>query len=182
MNPRLFTIIGLTGIMLCCILFPAESESKDRQAKIIRAAFILQFSKYVAWPDGSINGKKNRIILCLMGQDPFGSLIDQANSKFHDRKIKIRRIQSIQNIQDCHILFVCPDRQQNMADIVTAAGDLPILIIGNEKEFLDKGGMINFRRVGTKIRFDIHLDNSEKKKLQVSSKLLKVANKVVRSK
>lgn len=182
MNSRRFTIIGLTGIMLCCILFSGVSESKDRQAKIIRAGFILQFSKYIAWPDGLVKDKKDRIILCLMGRDPFGSLIDQANSNFHDRKIEIRRIQSIKNIQDCHILFVCPDREQNMADIVKAAGDRPILIIGNEDGFLDKGGMINFRRAGTKIRFDIHLDNSENKQLQISSKLLKVANSVVRSK
>jgi len=156
---------------------PVSAATQNTQSDKIKAGFILQFCKYVHWPDDAFQ-EDNNIVLCILGQDPFGSIIDQANKLFHARKIEIRRIKDLKSIQECHMLFVSSERQQEMGEIVEAVKGRPILIVGNEINFLAMGGMINFVQVGNKLRFDIQLTNCEQCQLQFSSKLLKVANDV----
>jgi hypothetical protein len=47
--------------------------------------------------------------------------------------------------------------------------------------FAEKGGMIQFRLAGDRVRFDVNLDASERAGLALSSDLLKVATNVRRA-
>lgn len=182
MFSRALYIFALVCIVLSGFLSSVSGAAQNSPADKVKAGFMLQFSKYVLWPDEPFPVDKDTIVLCLLGQDPFGSMIDQANKAFHERTIEIRRIKGLKEIQDCHMLYVSSERQQTMVEIVDAVKEQPILIVGNENDFLTMGGMINFLQVGTKIRFDIQLTNTEQNQLQFSSKLLKVANDVKQTK
>ena len=178
MNLRSSFIVIQMFVFLCCFLTPVEAATQENRANKIKAAYLLQFSKYVIWPAASFKDEQKSIALCILGQDTFGSVIDQVNSTFHDRTVEIKRIQDLESVQACHILFVDSNREQTMDDITTVVDNRPILIVGAEDGFLAKGGMINFVQVGKKLRFNIHLNHSEQNELQLSSKLLKVANDV----
>ena len=178
MTYRPLFITALCCIFLSCFFNPLYAESKDTRAWEVKAAYLLQFSKYVEWPEDISADNEKVITLCILGQDPFGSIIDQANRFFHDKKIKIKRINNLANIKNCQILFVGADQQQQMEKIIEAVATQPILLISDKKDFLERGGMINFIPIGKKIRFNINLKNCKNNQLKISSKLLKVANKV----
>jgi YfiR/HmsC-like len=178
MANRLLHIILIAWILNCGLSLTAHAVQTDDSANKVKAAFLIQFSKYIDWPEDCFKENDHSLVLSILGRDPFGSAIDLINRNFHDKKIEIRRLTMLSEIRNCHILFITPGMTGHMPEITQKAMKSPMLLIGDSDGFLNQGGMINFTRKGTKLRFDIHLDNIKKSGLKISSKLIKVANKV----
>ncbi len=157
----------------------ARSEIKGARAKEIEAAFLLQFSKYVKWPESSFSGSDAPVIVGILGRDPFGSVLDKIarSAKPNGRNVLIRRFDDLGSIRNSHILFVASSQVELMEKIREVLGDQPILLVGDSQDFL-KFGIVNFVMVDKKIRFNISRDNCKKSGLKISSKLLKVAHRV----
>ncbi len=58
------------------------------------------------------------------------------------------------------------------------AGTQPLLIISETDGALDHGSAINFVLDGDRVKFEIAVDNAEKRGLKLSSRLLTVARNV----
>jgi hypothetical protein len=48
----------------------AASSSREYQVK---AAFLYNFARFTEWPAGTFSSRKNPLTICIFGQDPFGS-------------------------------------------------------------------------------------------------------------
>lgn len=157
----------------------AQGEIKGARAKEIEAAFLLQFSKYVKWPDSAFVRPDDPIIVGILGRDPFGSVLDKIArlSKVKGRAVEILRFDNLNSIKNSHILFVTSSEVEHMADIKELLADKPVLLVGDSQNFL-QFGIINFVMVDKKIRFNISRVNCEQSGLKISSKLLKVAHEV----
>ncbi len=155
----------------------AYGEIKGARAKEIEAAFLIQFSKYVKWPDSAFDGPDAPLIVGILGRDPFGSVLDKIArlSKVNGRDVEIRRFDDLLSIKSSHILFVNSSEDESVADVSKVLAGKPVLLVGDSPDFL-KFGIINFVMVHKKIRFNISRENCEKSGLKISSKLLKVAH------
>ena len=82
---------------------------------------------------------------------------------------------------DCEALFICADQTHNFELLMNRFSDKNILIIGESKGFLKKGGAINFLldKKSNKIRFEINLKAIKKAGFSVNAQLLKLAKRVV---
>ncbi len=60
--------------------------------------------------------------------------------------------------------------------------DLSVLTVADTKGFLESGGIINFLMEDKKVRFEINVTAAKKSKLKISSKLLRLAKRVVKEK
>ena len=91
------------------------------------------------------------------------------------RAIVVRRYQSINQLDTCHILFI--DRSQNgqIDAIVAALKGRSVLTVGDFDGFARHGGMIRFVTVGNKIRLRVNLTAAQQVSLAISSKLLRPA-------
>ena len=54
----------------------------------------------------------------------------------------------------------------------------PVLTVGETDQFMEQGGVINFVKKEGKVRLEINLDAARQAKLEISSKLLNVADVV----
>jgi hypothetical protein len=173
----------ITAVMLLSLLgwtaTAARAEIRGASAKEIEAAFLVQFSKYVIWPDSVFSGPDAPIILGILGRDPFGSLLDKIahKSRVNGRTVEVRRFDDFDSIKKSHILFVTSSQAGRMEEITDALGCTPVLLVGDSEDFL-RFGMINFVMVDKKIRFNISRENCRKAGLKLSSKLLQVAHKI----
>ncbi|MGB3223716.1 MAG: YfiR family protein [Desulforhopalus sp.] len=174
----------ITAVML--LLFfawppaAAIADIRGASAKDIEAAFLVQFGKYVTWPDSVFLSHDAPIIIGIFGRDPFGSVLDKIalQAKVNDRSVEIRRFDDLDSIKDSHILFVASSEAKHMEEIMDALGCAPVLLVGDSENFL-RFGIINFVKVDKKIRFNISRKNCQKAGLKLSSKLLQVAHKVI---
>ena len=73
------------------------------------------------------------------------------------------------------VLFV--PRGSNPA-VLREATRRPILTIGEEPDFLDRGGIIHLRLVGSRLRFDINAVQAQRVGLTLSAQLLRLAQSV----
>ena len=67
-------------------------------------------------------------------------------------------------------------RNEEVTDIIKAAGNGPVLTVGDTAGFINSGGMIRFTERGRRIRFEINLAAAERASLRVSSRLLRLAD------
>jgi len=178
---RFYKVVLLwLAIFLCSGTFSVRAEMQSARALEIQAAFLIKFISYVKWPPDVFLNPDAPVIIWIAGRDPFGSLIDTLarSETINNRRVEIRRSDTVKNIGAGHILFVSPTMTTQMALIMEHIADQAMLVVGDTPGFLDKGGMIAFVRKGAKIRFDISKTNCDNAGLEISSKLLKVAKKI----
>ena len=147
----------------------------------VKAAFLYSFGRYVQWPQDAFDGNSGPFVLGVCGEDPFGQALDRiAQAKtIQGRKIVIRRMPTIENLQPCHILFVphtLPLAEQ--IAIISRMRDKPTLLVGETPGFAEHGGGINFFLEGGTVRFEINADAIRQQKLLIDAKLLNLGKKL----
>lgn len=173
-------VLILLTIILSGVSSVALADLQEDRAKKIEAAFLLQFCKYVTWPDAAFPEADAPIIVGILGRDPFGSVIDDLArlAKVNGRTIEIRRYTDFSAISSCHLLFISQSMSSQVQKISETVEGLPILLVTDSKDF-SHFSIINFVTVNKKIRFNIRQENYQKAGLKISSKLLQVANMIL---
>ncbi len=60
----------------------------------VKAAFLLNFTKFIEWPAGAFASPDSPFTICILGRDPFGRALDQivAGESVNGRKLAVRRV------------------------------------------------------------------------------------------
>lgn len=142
----------------------------------VKAAFLYNFAKFVEWPATAFNDPNDPLVICVLGQDPFGSGLDELQGKSAGKRtIAIRRFKSARDLGRCHIVFVSRPATGSVQDTCRSLGNNAVLTVSDIDHFAQLGGMIGLSTVENKIRFSINLKVAEQAGLKLSSQLLKLA-------
>ncbi|HEV8579352.1 MAG TPA: YfiR family protein [Thermoanaerobaculia bacterium] len=155
----------------------AEAAATEYELK---AAFLYNFTKFVEWPAAAFHDDRSSLRLCVLGEDPFGgSLQAIAKEEVAGRKVTVLRSDLLSDPSGCQILFVSRSEEGRLTAILEAVRDAPVLTVGEMEGFLEVGGIINFILQGSKVRFEINQESAERAGIKISSKLLRLATRVV---
>jgi hypothetical protein len=159
------------------LLFPflsaAGEEIQEEQVKI---AFLYNFAKFVDWPSDAFKNETSPIVIGILGTDPFGLLLDSLKEKTaRGRKLSIRRMVRLENLEECHILFISASERGNLRSHLNQVKNHNLLTVSDMDRFAYQGGMIGLINVEGRILFEINMDTVQKSKLRFSSQLLKLA-------
>lgn len=154
------------------LLWPAASQAVSEYQ--VKAAFLLNFGKYVEWPASAASGALD---ICVLGNDPFGETLDQtlAGRTVGKRAVQPRRVKTLGAASDCEILFVSKADASVVNEVLSSLRGSPVLLVGEQARFARDGGMINFVEVDSKVRFEINEAAAKAAGLKISSQLLKLA-------
>jgi YfiR/HmsC-like len=163
-------LIGLT-LLADVRARDAADEPLEYQVK---AAFLLNFTKFIEWPPAAFGAADSPIAICVLGDDPFGNALDQvvAGEVVNGRKVVVQRIKKALPPQSCQVLFF--SRTENPLNTLPGVGP-GVLTIGEGEHFTRAGGMIAFVLENRRVRFGINETAAEAAGLKLSSKLLNVA-------
>ncbi len=164
----------------CVCLHAQQSKPSEYQVK---AAYLYNFGRFVKWPPGLAAGKGDSFPVCVLGRDPFGSILDStlAGEALEGKPVVIRRVTRPQDATDCRILFVSSTEEHHLKEILAAIDQAGVLTVSDIPGFSRRGGMIQFVVEGDRVRFEINLASTESARLVLSSELLKVAAAVRRN-
>jgi len=181
-SPNTFKFLfGLFPLLLALSFsaFPKSTSAEETSREyILKAGFIYNFTKFIKWPDGIERSIKAKgITLCLVGEDPFGEILDRLSNKIEakGKNLTIRRQPTKDALQSCHILFISQSEKSRLKEIIEKAERRPILLIGETPGYAQNGVMINFYIEGNRIKFEINKQALERRGLKVSSELLDLA-------
>jgi hypothetical protein len=165
-------------------LTPQPPSEVPREYRI-KAAYLLNFTKFVEWPSSAFPDPASPFSICLFGRDPFGRALDDVagGETVDGHNLVVRRVRELPDSQPCHMVFIAspePETGNPVADLQPILERLGpgVLTVGEGDEFLTGGGMVAFVLDDGRVRFDIDQNASAKAGLQVSSKLLRVARTV----
>jgi hypothetical protein len=144
----------------------------------VKAGYLLNFLRFVEWPEPAAGQAKEPFFVCIIGDDPFRDVLDRLveGETVNSRPIVVRRLQRWQ--EPCHLLFVSGS-ERDAFRILRQTGP-GVLTVGESTGFLDADGMINFVVIDRRVRFDINLAAAQGSSVKLSSRLLSVARTVQR--
>ena len=196
--------IGMSAVLAASLLTTASGAGDILESEYeTKAGFLLNFAEFVEWPTHAFPDAAAPIVLGVIGEDPFGDVLERLKKKrVNGRRIEIRRFKGalefrgeetpgrrqddlvvkrnrkMQELKACHILFVSPSERNSLPLVLKPLKGANILTVGETTEFIHQGGVIGFVCVGTKIQFEVNLSAAEEARLKISSKLLNLARVV----
>ncbi|HEX6707323.1 MAG TPA: YfiR family protein [Albitalea sp.] len=162
---RLLCATALTGLLT--LAAPADAAEPLEYA--VKAAYLVKFPFYVDWPPSAFSAAAAPLNLCVIGDDPFGSLLDDAaaGQQVQGHPLAVRRMKTASRDAGCHIAFLGNDVR---ADALRGSGALVVT------DALATGsGVINFVVKDNRVRFTVDDELAAQNGLAISSKLLNVA-------
>jgi len=142
----------------------------------VKAAFLYNFTKFVKWPEKAFANAASPIKICILGDSPFGPSLDAIeNKRAGGRKLVIFEAKSVDDIDDCHVLFISNGSEKEFLSSIERIQEKNILTVGDKQSLARKGSVINFIVVNNKVQFEINTKSAERANLKISSQLLKIA-------
>jgi hypothetical protein len=143
----------------------------------LKAAFLFNFAKFIDWPPSSLASPQSPFSICVLGQDPFGHLLDdQLQGKMiGSRNLAVQRLKNRAEARRCLMVFVSSSESPHLAEILESLRGANILIVGETNGFAASGGTIEFTIEDNHIRFAINTDAADRAGLKFSAKLLALA-------
>lgn len=145
----------------------------------VKAAFLLNFTKFVEWPAGAFADADSPLAICILGKDPFGHNLDEIiqGEIVNNRRLVVRRLeQQAPAPQMCQVVFI--DSSDRDASKILRGLGRGVLTVGDGENFIREGGMIGFLIDDRRVRFVINQAAADKAALKLSSRLLSVAKSV----
>ena len=170
-------------LAVVCLALLSTSVSYARSTApeyLIKAAYLYHFAMFVDWPADAFATKSSPIVVGILGNDPFGSAIDDTvrGKRIDGRSLVVRRLDWNQDFRQCHILFLADG--DRIGDVVRRTNGHSLLIVGETGDLAKRGAVISFRIEDNRVRFDINVEAARRSRLTISSQLLNVA-RIVRN-
>lgn len=172
---RRFSLSPLLSLACLVLLLVLSSNAMARSESEIKAFYLYNFIKFINWPT---EDDKPDITICIHGDNPFGAFTEKLNTlKARNRSIRVVD-ESQAPFSECAILFVSASESNLYTGVIEQLDVAPVLTVSDIEDFTGNGGMIGFIKAGNVVRFDINLKQARDAGLEISAKLLKLANKV----
>jgi len=183
LSPRLKTLPA-AGIQRSLALTVAMMFARCAQGQVdeyrVKAAFLFNFAKFVEWPAKAFKTPADPIVICVLGQNPFGRALEETVSGkvVGGRALSVRKISETHLPCTCQILFVNTSEHKQLRSVIGRLKGAGVLSVGEYEGFTAEGGVINFKMEHGNVRLEINVAAAEYADLHISAKLLSLAQVV----
>lgn len=162
---------------LCLLGVDLLAQSSGAQPYQVEAVFLFNFTQFVSWPAGAFADAHAPIVICVLGEDPFGSYLDDTlrGERVEERPLIARRYGRPEELGPCHILYVGADQAPHFDAVLAAVRGKPVLTVGSFDNFGRSGGMVRFIVENRRVRLRVNVDAARAQNLSISAKLLRIA-------
>ena len=176
-NLLLLLLAAVFGIVTTLVSRAASAEDEATLERRVKAAFVYKFAGYVEWPDSAFTSPAAPITIGVLGDDAMVGELTQvvAGRTIDSHPLTVRRLRQGESLTGLHVLFVGNSERARLAEARPVRSQ-PLMVISEHDGALDQGSVINFLIVGGRVRFEVGLDNAERRGLKLSSRLLTVAH------
>jgi len=170
----------MSRIFLVLVLMPvtmfAIAETKVNKEYQLKAAYMLNFARFIYWPEEAFKVSSGKFNICVYGESPFGESLDKLSTKkIKNKNINLKYTNFPEELNECHIVYVSISKESIYEEEFQAMPRMYMLTVSDIKDFSVKGGMIEFIRLEKRIKFNINVNKSHEAGIKYRSQLLEVA-------
>jgi hypothetical protein len=175
---RTFARLAIAALIAAAALDSAVAQQELYDADQVKAAFLYHFGTYVQWPVGA--PATDVITIAVLGDPAVAAQLARflPGRRIQERAVEVRTLARIEDLGDAEILFIGRQQNARLAQLINAVGRRPTLLVTDDEDGLDRGAMVNFQLVASRVRFEISLPRAEEAGLMLSSRLLSAALRV----
>jgi hypothetical protein len=173
-----FLRASLCVLVVVAAAMPANAQPVADEYQV-KAAYLLNFARYVEWPTAVLPASAP-LDIAIVGDDPFRGVLEEVlrGKSANGHPLQLRHSRWNDVLTGFQIVFISSSEEPHLADILRNLGHDSVLTISDIDRFSFRGGVIEFRMVGNRVRFDINRTPAIAAQLTISSKLLSVARAV----
>ena len=173
---NLLRLQSLTLGVLLTLVTAARAFAEDAPSRLdqLMAGYVLNFTKFVEWPDSS---RSEELVVCVAGNTGLYSALRSGagNASVRAHPITVRMVSDLPSVAGCHVLYIESASPLHLAQLGASA---PVLTVSDGNGFAHSGGTIELFTQANRLRFIINLENARRAGLRISSNLLQLAASV----
>jgi hypothetical protein len=148
----------------------------------VKAALLLNFARFIEWPDAAFADARTPVSVCVFGDNPFGDALARAlqGETVHNRSLVARQVTSQADSAPCHILFV-PSGVESRARAAVQQPRSHAVTVGESPRFENMGGAVTLLLEDGRVRFKVNLRPVEARGIRISARMLQLASRVDRA-
>lgn len=176
------------GLVLACALawcvlavLPTHTFAQASEYEM-KAAFLYNFALFTQPAEAAstpVAGEKEPYRICIFGKDPFGAAgMALAARTIAGRQIVLKHPVAIDELKQCQLVFIAESDHESARRVTGAVSGLPIITVGEFKDFPAVGAIFNLAVVDEKVAFQVDMQVARRQQLEVSAKLTRLATSV----
>jgi len=154
-------------------------EAQDVTEVTLKGAFLFNFARFTEWPADALQ-PDTAVSACVLGDravaDAFAKTVK--GKQLAGRAIAVTTIAANESIPPCHLLYLSGVAEARIAEIVSTLRDTPVLTVSDSDTFTKRGGIVQIFVESGKMKFRINSRSARRARLQLSSRLLALAEVV----
>ena len=142
----------------CVGLFADPARPQTASEFQVKSAYLYDFAKRARWPEHTLPKDKSKLVICVFGgESDFPDVLKStlAGKDIREHPIEVRHLQSSGELKSCHVAFIRV-ANGNARAALAQLENTNVLSVGEDKEFLSQGGMINLTLEGGGVRFELN--------------------------
>ena len=156
------------------------ADTPQRQATEweLKAAYLVNFVRYVKWPPSRFESAKTPFVIGVLGENSFGPMLEEflkKSGEVRGRSLALRVCKTADEASGCHVVYLSESIKNDLDAVLTALKGKKLLTVSDIEGSTRKGAVCRFYLQDRKIRFEINLDAVRRAELMVDPKLLKLA-------
>lgn len=166
----------------------ADDVDDDALAKVT-AAFLLNFSRYSEWPEDRFGDAADPVVLAVVGRSPVTPYLRAivADERVGGRSFAVRVIPSpeegeaedfVEALRGAHLVYVPRDERRWTDEVIRATWNRGVLTASEDRDFVEEGGAFELYVQRGRMVFDVNREAIDASRVQVSSKVLRLAQRV----
>lgn len=172
MRSSRITLLGCLLPVLCGALAAHEPVQEND----MKAAFVFNFAVFTEWPDGALSASAP-ISVCAGAANPMLAALSQLNDKLvNGHRIAVRATPS--SVRACHVLVLDRHDRLRWPQIKRELAGTHVLTVSDDRSISADGAMIALSVEDQRIGFDVDITAARGARLNLSSKLLRLARSV----
>ncbi|PHR85810.1 MAG: hypothetical protein COA78_38810 [Blastopirellula sp.] len=184
MTLRYTTIRWLAFAVTVLVIFlPRTVLAQDVETRVVnreyylKIAYLIQFASFINWPQDALDDEL--IEIGILGKSSFDKAAETIDGKIvQGRRIIVKRSTDVKDLKSCKVLFIARSEKARLQEILAEIDGHPVLTVSEIEGFAHRWGIINFTTAGNRVRFEINIKAAKRAHLQISSRLLRVADLV----
>jgi hypothetical protein len=163
--------------MLAAAATPGVGAVEPVDSTQIKAAFVLNFLKFVEWPAATPDEPTASIVIAVLGDAPLEAELQRTRgtAQVGGRAVTVRRVEGADEAGDAHLLFIGASTSRTLAATLRALENKAVLTVGDTRGFAEAGVILNLYEFDRRMRIEVNTTAAARAQLRLSAHLLRIA-------
>ena len=194
--PKFF--LAALGAFGALAVSPAwAQDGSSTLADKVKAGLLVEFARYTTWPADRFDGADAPLVMTVLDDERLAEVliafVRSGAVRLHGRPVRVLRLPRVdpddeeqvrsflKSVEQSHLLYIGQSSARRVRELLRRVEGSTLLTVSTTPRFATEGGMIGLFLQENRYRFDINLNSIERAGLRISSKVLDLARRVIRS-